>query len=744
MRKKSVIISTLIIVFSFTLLLLSISCSTSESEDVINLPVGISFIDLGNGITLEINTPVPIAITIITDTSGYPQGYITGLVSAEGTLEAGQTVDITFHSENEFADDCTIAFLNTNRNWEPVLCELSTDHRSLSATLDHLSVWAVTIFGKSIISFDFLSEDNPGKGLTGDVIGSVQDTTINLYVPYDTGFFVDDLVPSIVHTGESVDPADGAAQDFTDPVVYRVTAADDTWKDYIVTVTVAPSYAKDITSFDFLLGENSDKGFTGNVIGSVGATTINLQVPYGAGPYVGSLVPNIVHTGESVLPADGAAQDFTNPVTYTVTAEDLTTKEYTVTVTVLPNDAKDITSFDFLLGENSGKGLTGNVVGSVDDTMINLQVPYDTGPYVGSLVPNIVHTGQSVSPADGAAQDFTNPVTYTVTAEDLTTKEYTVTVTVAPNYAKDITSFDFLLGENSGKGLTENVVGSVDDTTINLQVPYDTGPYVGSLVPNIVHTGESVSPADGAAQDFTNPVTYTVTAEDLTTKEYTVTVTVAPPILLAHWTFDEGDGYTVNDSSGNNLHGTLYGRTGSPPPQWIPGIVGDYALMFDGDSDYVNVPYDDVFNAKNFTLSAWLYIAYGNTDFAYFRGFGGWHMRKWDYFWDFVIEGTPSETIVSGHQFPEQAGWHHYAVVVNSQTNVIQFFVDGQHIDNPDIGDLNYPDHTYTNSISDLSGDVYIGQYSISYLWNGEIDDVRFYNVALRGSEIYQLYQMGQ
>ena len=648
MRKKSVIISTLIIVFSFTLLLLSISCSTSESEDVINLPVGISFIDLGNGITLEINTPVPIAITIITDTSGYPQGYITGLVSAEGTLEAGQTVDITFHSENEFADDCTIAFLNTNRNWEPVLCELSTDHRSLSATLDHLSVWAVTIFGKSIISFDFLSEDNPGKGLTGDVIGSVQDTTINLYVPYDTGFFVDDLVPSIVHTGESVDPADGAAQDFTDPVVYRVTAADDTWKDYIVTVTVAPSYAKDITSFDFLLGENSDKGFTGNVIGSVGATTINLQVPYGAGPYVGSLVPNIVHTGESVLPADGAAQDFTNPVTYTVTAEDLTTKEYTVTVTVLPNDAKDITSFDFLLGENSGKGLTGNVVGSVDDTMINLQVPYDTGPYVGSLVPNIVHTGQSVSPADGAAQDFTNPVTYTVTAEDLTTKEYTVTVTVAP------------------------------------------------------------------------------------------------PILLAHWTFDEGDGYTVNDSSGNNLHGTLYGRTGSPPPQWIPGIVGDYALMFDGDSDYVNVPYDDVFNAKNFTLSAWLYIAYGNTDFAYFRGFGGWHMRKWDYFWDFVIEGTPSETIVSGHQFPEQAGWHHYAVVVNSQTNVIQFFVDGQHIDNPDIGDLNYPDHTYTNSISDLSGDVYIGQYSISYLWNGEIDDVRFYNVALRGSEIYQLYQMGQ
>ena len=61
--------------------------------------------------------------------------------------------------------------------------------------------------------------------------------------------------------------------------------------------------------------------------------------------------------------------------------------------------------------------------------------------------------------------------------------------------------------------------------TIALTVPYGT--VVTALVPTIVHTGASVSPASGTAQNFTSPVAYTVTAEDATTAVYTVTVTVA-------------------------------------------------------------------------------------------------------------------------------------------------------------------------------------------------------------------------
>ncbi|HOO71979.1 MAG TPA: hypothetical protein PK926_09475 [Spirochaetota bacterium] len=47
-----------------------------------------------------------------------------------------------------------------------------------------------------------------------------------------------------------------------------------------------------------------------------------------------------------------------------------------------------------------------------------------------------------------------------------------------------------------------------------------------SLVPTITHTGESIAPASDIANDFSEPQTYTVQAEDGSTQAYEVTVTV--------------------------------------------------------------------------------------------------------------------------------------------------------------------------------------------------------------------------
>jgi hypothetical protein len=68
--------------------------------------------------------------------------------------------------------------------------------------------------------------------------------------------------------------------------------------------------------------------------------------------------------------------------------------------------------------------------------------------------------------------------------------------------------------------------GVIDEEakTISVTVPYGTN--LGSLTPAItVSPDAAVSPASGQARDFTNPVTYTVTAEDGSRAEYTVTVT---------------------------------------------------------------------------------------------------------------------------------------------------------------------------------------------------------------------------
>jgi hypothetical protein len=86
--------------------------------------------------------------------------------------------------------------------------------------------------------------------------------------------------------------------------------------------------------------------------------------------------------------------------------------------------------------------------------------------------------------------------------------------------SKAVTSFDF-------NGLTPAVAGTIneDTHTVSLTVPYDTN--VMALVPTIMHTGSSISPSSGVAQNFINTVTYNITAADSSTQEYVVTVTVA-------------------------------------------------------------------------------------------------------------------------------------------------------------------------------------------------------------------------
>lgn len=89
----------------------------------------------------------------------------------------------------------------------------------------------------------------------------------------------------------------------------------------------------------------------------------------------------------------------------------------------------------------------------------------------------------------------------------------------------EIKSFSF-------QALSPAVTASVSGTSVLADVSYQVD--VTSLVPTItVAATSTVTPASGVAQDFSSPVTYTVTAEDASTTVYTVTVTKLPPPTLA-------------------------------------------------------------------------------------------------------------------------------------------------------------------------------------------------------------------
>ena len=159
-----------------------------------------------------------------------------------------------------------------------------------------------------------------------------------------------------------------------------------------------------------------------------------------------------------------------------------------------------------------------SVYGTVDEDTKIVRLDFPAGTDVTHLTPTItISNYATIEPESGVAQDFTNPVYYTVTAMSGATAQYMVEAVVhdADN-EKNILSFRFDALDDSG------VIDQIA-RTISFVLPAETD--VTQLVPTIeVSEGATVEPASGVAQDFTNPVSYTVTALNGTTAVYTVTV----------------------------------------------------------------------------------------------------------------------------------------------------------------------------------------------------------------------------
>lgn len=107
---------------------------------------------------------------------------------------------------------------------------------------------------------------------------------------------------------------------------------------------------------------------------------------------------------------------------------------------------KKITSFVFLLTENP---INVNVIAQVDESAKTITAIMPEGTDVNGLIPSIeVSSGATISPT--TAQNFNNPITYTVTGSDGSTATYTATVTAALSQ-RDI--LQIILDENPGNGL---------------------------------------------------------------------------------------------------------------------------------------------------------------------------------------------------------------------------------------------------------------------------------------------------
>jgi len=339
--------------------------------------------------------------------------------------------------------------------------------------------------------------------------GVINANNITLTVPFGTSL-TDLPIAITLSPGASIVPAAGPSI-FVDGIAttYTVTAQDGvTTQAYSVTVTVAanPDIAlvaadKEALAADAIKGEN--------------ANLDNITTALASLPVSGSNGSIITWTSSNPAIVSDDGQTITRPafelgndtvvLTATLTKGLATdTKEFNLTILKLPaSTVATITSAVYTVSAG----------GTAAETIANIPFGTDKAVFLASLVKG--HAGQT-----WVDTSISDPVvtgdTLVVTAQDGTTA-VTYTITVAANPAKSITSFNFA---------SPSVMGVINETahTITINVPHGTD--VTALIPTIAITGATASPASGVAQDFTSPVTYTVTAADTTTQTYAVSVIV--------------------------------------------------------------------------------------------------------------------------------------------------------------------------------------------------------------------------
>ena len=221
-----------------------------------------------------------------------------------------------------------------------------------------------------------------------------------------------------------------------------------------------------------------------------------------------------------------------------------------------------------------------------------------------------------------------------------------------------------------------------------------------------------------------------------------VTFQFTPTGLAALWEMDDASGETALDSSGNSLDGTMSGFS-VDDSQWVSGIRRG-ALDFDGVNDYVAVSgYQGVVGTHSRTVSAWIRPTAASGTIL------SWGNPADGEAWIFMVNGGGQIQVTLNGDDGDIAGstdvmsdglWHHVAAVLEN---------DGS----PDLSEV----ALYVDGVREVAAcqpmpvntgkgiDVHIGAADAATggYFQGQMDDVAIFDVAVSADEIARLYTQG-
>ena len=192
---------------------------------------------------------------------------------------------------------------------------------------------------------------------------------------------------------------------------------------------------------------------------------------------------------------------------------------------------------------------------------------------------------------------------------------------------------------------------------------------------------------------------------------------------MAAYSFNEGNGTTVQDASGNGNNGTLQGGS-----SWTTSGKYGNAISFNGTNAYVNVPNSSSVQLTTaMTLEAWVNPSQrkGVWRDVIYKGNDNYYLEADS------TSGKPATggSTFGGPLFGTAAlttnTWTHFAGTYDGMT--LRLYVNGTQVGSrAQTG----PIAISTNALQ-IGGDSIYGQY-----FPGKIDEIRIYNRALSATEI--------
>ncbi len=217
--------------------------------------------------------------------------------------------------------------------------------------------------------------------------------------------------------------------------------------------------------------------------------------------------------------------------------------------------------------------------------------------------------------------------------------------------------------------------------------------------------------------------------------------------MVLYLSFDEGAGDITRDLSGNANNGSIIGGA-----NWVQGKDGK-ALELDGEDDYIQVPYDDIFNITDaITLSVWIkpslpfdppwkaiinnreFGAEGSYLLQTSRINGGSERVA-----EFALRLPGGYTYMRAITLLTSDDFWHIAATYDEESSQMRIYVNG------DLEENATPNRAASGAIDPSSQDgIFIGKdYGIdSPNWfGGIVDEVAIYNRALTEEQVKDLYE---